>query len=94
MIFEYFCEKCQNVLEKDFRVGQADKFLICENCSSKCERHYSDANFILKGGGWTGKTSKMNREQTLKNENAGKNMEERWRPTVPKLIPNINGEIT
>lgn len=94
MIFEYFCENCEKVLEREFNVGKAVKKTTCENCGKKCERHYSQANFILKGSGWPGRTISQKKDMTAKNEKARTNMRERWEPQMPKLIPNKNGIIT
>jgi len=87
MIFEYKCEKCNKLIEKDFRVGHAEKTVKCQDCNSDCERYYgSGVNFILVGGGWPGKSIKFNREQTEKNEHAGERMRSERTGTAPKLV--------
>jgi len=87
MIFEYQCAQCGTIIEGDFRVGQAAKTMKCEKCNVACERYYGNScNFILKGGGWPGKSIKFDREQTDKNEAAGRRMVSERTGTAPKLI--------
>ena len=84
MTYEYFCEKCQMVLEAEFSFGKAPKEIICD-CGTTCGRHYGDMNFILKGGGWPSKKMSFNKEMTDRNEAAGQRMRKTWDGTQPKL---------
>lgn len=92
MIFEYSCQKCKHIIEKQFPVGKADETVPCPTCNESCGRHYGEMNFILKGGGWPGKSLTFNKEMTQRNEDAGKRMHGTWGNTAPKLIPNIDGK--
>lgn len=90
MTFEYLCEKCGAVVQGEFPVGKAKKTMPCTNEECKeaaCERYYGnyDANIVFKGGGWAGKTSKLNREMNHKQDKAGQAQEGTWRGSVPKL---------
>lgn len=92
--FEYYCETCKGVVQEDYPVGKAAKTAKCPQCDSKCERYFGNysMNFILKGGGWPGKTGTLNREMNAKQDRAGKAMKGTWAGTVPKLIPNKGGK--
>lgn len=74
MLFQYLCRECEVIVERDFRVGNADPEVVCPECKGVCSRHYGSMTFILKGGGWPGKTQKLNQEMTSKNEAAGRRM--------------------
>jgi len=84
MTYEYFCEKCETVLEADFPFGKAPKKIDCE-CGESCERFYGDMNFILKGGGWPSKKISFNKEMSDRNAKAGERMRGTWEGTQPKL---------
>lgn len=85
MIFEYYCKKCEGVIEKHFPIAKADKQVKCHICGELANRHYGGMSFILKGTGWPGKAITFNRDQTEKNERAGKRMLTEHEPP-PKLI--------
>lgn len=83
MIYEYFCEKCNIVIEYDFDIGKAKNSIKCK-CGTKCSRYYGGFNFLLKGGGWPSKKRTFNKEMTEKNKNAGHRM--RKEHDSPKLV--------
>ena len=91
MIYEYACEECQIIIEESFPMGEAPSFLICNDCRNVCSRYYGAMNFVLKGGGWPGKTLSRNKKETEKNIDAGDRMEESWGHTRPKLVNEKDG---
>jgi putative FmdB family regulatory protein len=80
MTFQYACRKCREIVERDFRIGQADAEVPCPTCEESCKRYYGDMSFILKGGGWPGRTQRLNREMTSRNEAAGHRMRKEHKP--------------
>ena len=88
MVYEYRCEECDVVIEKNYKIGKAATKIKCPDCGSECERHYSPVATHFKGGGWPSKFQKFNREMTEKNERAGRRMRKTWDGTQPKLVDN------
>jgi len=76
MIFQYRCDNCNKIVERDFRIGKAKKTVKCDTCENDCKRHYGKVDFVLKGswGGWPSKSKKLNREMTKKNKDAERRM--------------------
>lgn len=64
--FDYACEKCKIVWEKDYPIGKAPKTTKCPKCSVKGERYYGTAPAIhFKGNDfWT--TRNANRKANIK----------------------------
>lgn len=85
MKYEYFCESCQKVIEKDFPFGKPKKQVCCE-CGEKAERYLGNVSFVLKGGGWPSRSERMKNEQTAKNKAAGKRMKKTWPDASPHLV--------
>ncbi len=90
MVFEYACKACEIKFEKNFPIGKADGEVPCPECKEDCKRHYGNMSFILKGGGWPGKTNSMNKEMTDKNEAAGRRMRKEHTPM--KMIAHDYGD--
>ena len=95
MQFEYKCEECKIIFSKDFRIGQAEKLVDCPDCgNNECKRHYGQMSFILKGGGWPGKSERLNNEMTARNEAAGHRMRKEHKPPVNlKALDYGNGDV-
>ena len=73
MVYEYKCLDCDKIIEKSFSIGRADTTVDCE-CGKSAKRCYRSMSFVLKGGGWPGRSNKMKNEQTANNEAAGRRM--------------------
>ncbi len=43
MIFEYLCKNCEEVIERDFKIGKANKKVKCPNCNKMAGRYYGTA---------------------------------------------------
>jgi len=85
-IYEYYCEKCDALIEMEFPFAQNPRSVKCE-CGDDAQRYLGgDFQFILKGSGWPGKTNRLNREMTKRNEDAGSRMRGTWGDSVPKLV--------
>lgn len=75
MIFEYKCQLCEEVFERDFPVGKAPDTVPCE-CSENAiaKRHYTPIGFSFKGNGSPTSNAKFKREMTKRNERAAHRM--------------------
>jgi len=75
MIFEYKCQLCEEVIERDFPVGKAPETVGCK-CAvdAVAKRHYSAISFSFNGNGSPTSNAKFNREMTARNERAAKRM--------------------
>ena len=93
MTYEYVCESCKIVIEKDYAFGKAVKNIKCPECKKKCERNYSSANFILKGYGWPGKAKKMNKQQTALNAAAARRQKDNVPPVKTIAHDYGNGDV-
>lgn len=92
MIYSYYCEECDKVIEEDFPFGKNPQDIRC-SCGFNAYRTFGECNFILKGSGWPGKSEKVNKELTDRNKNAGKKSKENnWTPTLQALDYG-NGDI-
>ena len=84
MIYEYRCDSCGRVFEKDCPSFKPADSPRCE-CGQKANRHFAGFSFVLKGGGWPSKSQRFNAEMTERNERAGRRMrKEHGDP--PKLV--------
>jgi putative FmdB family regulatory protein len=53
MIYEYECDHCKCVFEKDRKVKDRNHIIICPNCHSRYSKlRLSPVAFQLKGDGW------------------------------------------
>jgi len=88
MTFEYLCETCNAVIERNFPLGGASDVVTCEDCGTECKRHYGGMNFVLKGpaGQWPSKKGRFNQEMTDRNEAARRRMVKERTGTAPQLI--------
>lgn len=88
MIFQYWCEDCNGIVEESYPIGKAKKEVACPQCGKTCERYYGEMTFILGGpaGQWPSKRMKFNKEMTDKNTAAGERMRSERTGTAPKLI--------
>lgn len=52
-IYEYECEKCGEHTEREYKVSEYKKRIVCPNCKSR-KTHLvpTRTTFALKGGGW------------------------------------------
>ncbi len=91
--YSYYCEKCDSVFDKDFDFGKAPNNVKCDRCNTDCKRSYDSCSFVLKGGGWPGKSMKFNKEQTDKNINAGIRQKDRKPPVRLKALDYGNGDV-
>jgi len=70
-VYEYFCEKCEKIIEKDFDFTKNPDTVKCE-CGENCNRYYGGSvNVVFMGGDWPGKTIKTKNEMTRKNKVGG-----------------------
>ena len=93
MLFQYKCQSCEHIFDKDFRIGQADAEVPCEECKKVAKRFYGSMSFVLKGPGWPGRTGTMNREMTKRNEAAGKRMRKEHTPMKTVAYDYGNGDV-
>lgn len=49
--YDYRCNDC-NIIVEIYRSIKDDSNVLCEICSEKMVRMFSDTTFQLKGGGW------------------------------------------
>jgi len=82
-LFDYKCESCGEVLERDFPVGKAPQTIKC-SCGESAGRFYGSVSFVLKGSGWPSQTHRRKAEGLAANEAAGRRM--RKSHSSPKLI--------
>lgn len=56
MKYEFSCEKCKIIVEKDIPIKEysEDKFPICEKCKEKMKRNYSILGHQTFGDGYKG----------------------------------------
>lgn len=52
MIYEYKCKKCEKIIEKSFKIGEAPKKIQCCDCKSSCERVFSPPMIQFRGPGF------------------------------------------
>lgn len=43
MIFEYLCKSCDLIIERDFKIGKANKKVKCPDCNKMAGRYYGNA---------------------------------------------------
>lgn len=49
--YEFFCEKCEKVVEKYLPINTRINFILCHKCGGKSKKIISNSTFVLKGGG-------------------------------------------
>jgi putative FmdB family regulatory protein len=49
--YEYLCEKCEIVWEKDADIGKAPKTIKCKECEKRVGRYLSEITFSFKDDG-------------------------------------------
>ena len=70
-VYEYYCEKCNKILEYHFDFAKNPDSVVCD-CGEKCCRYFGgNVNVVFVGGDWPGKTIKTNNEMTKKNQIGG-----------------------
>lgn len=89
-MYEFKCESCGQVIQENHPIGKAPSKLSCAGCGGSCERVWS-CNFVLVGGGWPGKSSKMKSDMTDRNDRAGRRMRKERSGTAPKLVAHDFG---
>lgn len=50
--YEFKCEECNIVMERNLPINTRIKFIICHKCGREAKKIISNSTFILKGGGW------------------------------------------
>jgi len=90
MLFTYECKSCGG-LERDFPIGKAPRKVKCK-CGAPAKRTYESMSFVLKGGGWPGKSGSFNREMTQRNESAGRKMRKEHGDGPMKLVAHDYGD--
>ncbi len=84
-IYEYWCDKCEQITEYEFPFAKCPMTAACKKCGKDSPRYLGGPmTFILKGSGWPSKTNAINNDITRKQEQAGKRMRKNWKP--PKLV--------
>jgi putative FmdB family regulatory protein len=81
--YEFECEACQGVFEKEYPFGKAPMSVKCE-CGRMAARHFGGVGFVLKGGDWPSQTQRRKAEGLANNEAAGRRM--RGSHQAPKLV--------
>jgi putative FmdB family regulatory protein len=85
--YEYFCEHCDVVFEREYPFAQNPKKVKCPQCKKMCPRYLGgDMTFVLKGEGWPSKTGRLNSDMRRRQEQAGRKMRKTWGDTKPKLV--------
>lgn len=83
MIYDYKCPKCEDIKELAHPMAETPE-IVCDKCNVHMKKIISGGTAtIFKGGGWSN-DSKIKRDMTKKNLDAGKRMRENKRP-VTKL---------
>ena len=93
MLFDYKCSGCEIIFEADFPIGKAEKEVPCPECSEPSKRVFTSCSFILKGGGWPGKSGSFNKEMTERNESAGRRMKDNVPPIKTVAHDYGNGDV-
>jgi putative FmdB family regulatory protein len=57
-IYQYNCEDCLIIWEKECPIGKAPKKVKCKSCSSRCERFFDEINFSFGDDGCGGASNK------------------------------------
>lgn len=68
MRYEYECSQCHKIYEKNHSIKENPQY-ICDKCNGQLKRNVTNANFILKGWGWSGKDSKRSKDIAETNAN-------------------------
>lgn len=71
MLYEYHCEKCDERVEQQFRIGKAPRTVKCR-CGAQAKRVYS--SFALSVNGGIDRKSTFGEELKKRNERAAKRM--------------------
>ena len=51
-VYEYFCKKCQELVEINKKIVDCNNIEKCEACGEEMSKLISPSSFLLKGGGW------------------------------------------
>jgi hypothetical protein len=73
MLYGFHC-KSHGDFDIDLPIGTAGQTAKCPDCGVESKRTYTSCNFLLVGGGWPGKSNRLNSEMTQRNERAGARM--------------------
>ena len=95
--YEYKCQKCDFEFEEFLPMSEYDKAQKCPECGSmRTSKIFTSCNFVLKGGGWTGRDLKFKNDKSWNNKILDKKQNERRQDdtSIPKLAPNVDGERT
>jgi len=77
MLYDYECEKCEEVTEMNFRMGEAPRTVQCR-CGATAKRVYN--SFALGINGGINRKSTFGEEMKKRNEQAAKRMQGRDKP--------------
>jgi len=94
-VYEFKCKDCEAPFEVTCSVKERKDPRECPECSSKnTEKVISLCSFVLKGDGWPGKNLRVRSQMSAKNRRLdGKKREMKGDGMVPKLSPNVGGEM-
>lgn len=54
-VYEYLCERCSGVSERERKVADRRRVAVCDHCGSrKTALTVSRCDFVLRGGSWAG----------------------------------------
>ena len=51
-IYQYKCKKCDKIVEKEYKIGNAPKKTQCIDCKRQCERCFSPPMIQFVGAGF------------------------------------------
>ena len=61
-IYEYKCQNCDIIIEREAKIGTAPKKIKCKKCGKFCERYFSTPLIQFKGSGFYCNDSKVTSE--------------------------------
>lgn len=69
MIYQYFCEKCEKILEVDFPFGKSKSTIKCD-CGEISSKYYGEIGIVFRGDGWSSKDMKIDKQMEERNKKA------------------------
>jgi len=93
-VYEFSCLECKELFEVTCPMADRTLPRRCPICNSEnTQKIISLCGFVLKGDDWPGKNIRINGQMASKNRRLHrKKIEMKGDKTVPKLIPNVDGE--
>jgi len=90
MVYEYQCEKCKEITEKDFSMGKAPRSVKC-GCGARAKRVYN--SFALSINGGIDRKSTFGEEMKKRNEKAAHRQQGQKAPVRTVAHDYGNGDI-